>query len=174
MPITTQPTLLKDVSLTLLKSGSATEPAEYRCQLTQAQLTPTAASGGGNTLSTFCADYSDSGGLGTWALDLAGFQAFADAQDFSVLSFKEEGSVFDFVLQPLGGAPSATNPGFAGQVTMVGTQIGGTAKQWAVFTASLPCVQKPEILESAGEVFAALSRSRSRPLPEPLPEPAAV
>jgi len=143
MPLTLQPYLLKDVSLTLVKSGEVTTPVEYRCQLTQAELTPTASTGGGNALSTFCDDFSDSGGMATWALTLAGFQALADATDFSVLSFVEEGEQFDFVLAPLGGPPSASNPGFTGTITMVATAIGGTAKAWAVFTAACPCVSKP-------------------------------
>lgn len=151
MPPTLQPFLLKDVSLTLKKVGAVTEPVEYRCQLSRAALVPTAATGGGSSLSTFCEDYSDAGGMATWALSVGGFQALADAQDFSVLSFNEEGEKFDFVLAPLGGPPTAATPAFEGQVTMAATPIGGDAKTWAVWTADLPCVSKPVMVTA--EVF---------------------
>ena len=143
MPITTKPTTLRDVTLTLTPSGG-TEVA-YECQLTQAQLTPSSGGGGGNTLVTFCATHDDGGAgtLASWTLDLAGFQAYADAEDFSLLSFDSEGELFGFSLIPTGGAPSATTPGFEGEVTMVATPIGGTAGQYATFTVSLPCTGKP-------------------------------
>jgi len=148
MPISTAPFVLKEVSLTLVKSGDATTPVEYRCQLSQAQLTPSAGAGAtGATLETFCETFDNSGTTSSsWVLDLAGFQAFADVTDLSMISFVDEGEKYDFVLVPVGGTISTTNPGFSGQVTMVATPIGGTANQYASFTVSLPCVSKPTML----------------------------
>lgn len=153
MPLTLQPYLLKDVSLTLVKQGDAGPPVEYRCQLSAASLLPTAQTGGGNALETFCDTFSDAGGMATWVLQLAGFQALADATDFSVLSYNEEGELFDFLLTPIGGVISASNPGFEGVAAMVATQIGGTAKTWATWTADLPLSQKATML-TAPPVFA--------------------
>jgi hypothetical protein len=146
--IASSPFVLKDVSLTLVKTGEAGTPVEYRCQLSQAQLTPSAGAGAtGATMETFCAVYDSSGtSASSWVLDLAGFQAYGDVTDFSMISFNEEGEQFDFVLMPLGGVASATNPGFEGTVTMVATPIGGTANQYAQFTGSLPCTEKPTMV----------------------------
>ncbi len=143
MAITQSPFLLKDVSLTLVKSGEVTTPVEYRCQLSQAELVPSAASGGGASLSTFCDEYSSPGGNATWVLTLSGFQAYQDAADLSVILFNDEGETYDFVLMPIQGAVSAANPAFEGQVTIVPTNIGGTANTYGVYTVSLPCAQKP-------------------------------
>jgi hypothetical protein len=145
MAQTSAPFVLKDVSLTLVKVGEVTAPIEFRCQLSQAQLTPSAGGGStGATLETFCATYDSSGtSNSSWALDLAGFQAWADVTDFSVISFQEEGAQFDFVLMPLAGPVSAASPSFSGTVTMVATPVGGTANQYATFTVSLPCTSKP-------------------------------
>lgn len=143
MPISTAPFLMNGVSLTLSLAGGT--PVEYKCQLNQAQLTPgTGGGGGGSTYETFCATF-DSGGAGnsTWTLDLGGFQAFADVEDLSLFLFDNEGALLDFVLTPLGGTVSATNPAFSGQVTAAPTAIGGTANQYATYTISLPVQGKP-------------------------------
>jgi len=140
------PFVLNKVSLTLVESSATPgTPVEYKCQLSQAQLTPSAAAGTtGATMETFCATYDNSGSAAaTWVLDLAGFQAWADVTDFSVISFNDEGVEYDFVLMPIEGTVSATNPSFTGTVTMVATPVGGTANQYAQFTASLPCKSKP-------------------------------
>lgn len=148
MPITATPLVLKHTSLTLQKTGDAAV-TEYRCQLTQAQLTPSESggAGGGNTLSTFCADHNDESGATTvWNLEIAGFQSFVDAQDFSLWAFENMGEKANFVLVPGHDSPviSATNPGFQGEVTIKPTVIGGTAKTYATFTVSLPCTSKPD------------------------------
>lgn len=158
MAITASPFVMKDTSLTLKKVGDASA-TEYKCQLTQAQLTPSESGGGGggNTLSTFCEDYSDAASATTtWALELAGFQSFADAQDFALWAFDNEGDKAEFVLTPgQGGATiSATNPGFSGEVTIKPTIIGGTAKQYALFTVSLPCSVKPTKITTPVVAFA--------------------
>lgn len=146
MAIATSPFTLRDTSVILKKVGDA-EGTEYRCQLTAATLTPSAAGGGGGaTLSTFCADHSDaSSAATTWTLDLEGFQSFEDAQDFSLWAFDNEDAKAEFVLVPgQGGATvSATNPGFSGTCTIRPTVIGGTAKQYATFSVSLPVDTKP-------------------------------
>lgn len=144
--ITTAPILLKDVSLTLIKTSDIAtgDPVEYRCQLSQAELQPTAASSSGATLETFCNSYSASGaGNATWVLALSGFQAYGDVTDLSLLLFDNEGEDFTYTLMPAGGVPSATNPGFSGEVVLVPTNIGGTANQYGTFTVSLPCKEKP-------------------------------
>lgn len=149
MAQTAKPFVLKDVSLTLVKTSETPgTPVEFRCQLSRAELVPSSSGGGGGaTLDTFCDSYSDSGaGSSTWTLELAGFQAYADVSDFSIISFEDEGVEYDFALAPLGGTPSATNPAFEGKVTMVATPIGGTAKQYAQFTAALPCSGKPTMV----------------------------
>lgn len=146
MALTTQPFVMRDVSLTLVKKGAAT-PVEYRCQLSQAQLTPAAASGGGQTLETFCSTYSSSGSTAaTWTLDLGGFQAYKDVTDLSIILFNDEGEEYTYTLLPEGGTISTTNPGFTGDVTLIPVQVGGTANQYATFTVSLPCLAKPTML----------------------------
>jgi hypothetical protein len=143
---TTKPFVLKDVSLTMRPAGTTGTSQEFRCQLSQAQLTPSTSSGSGTALETFCDTFPLDSGSSTWTLDLAGFQALADVTDFSVISFNSEGEEFEFLLNPMGGTISASNPGFKGNVTMVATPIGGTANTHAVFTASLPCVSKPTMI----------------------------
>lgn len=145
MAISTSPFTLKDTSLTLKLSGAVTAAQEYRCQLTEAVLTPSDSGGGGNELETFCAKHSDSSSSSTWDLTLSGFQSFADANDFAMWAFDNEGKKADFVLIPgQGGSTlSVTNPGFKGEVTVKPTVIGGTAKTYAVFQVSLPCSVKP-------------------------------
>jgi hypothetical protein len=147
MPITTSPFLLKDVSVTLkLASDTTGEPIEYKCQLRRAELVPgTAGGGGGTEYTTFCDTFSAGGSAGgtTWELALEGFQAFADATDLALFLFDHDGETADFELLPKGGTPSATNPGFKGQVTLVPTNIGGTANEYAQFSVTLPVVSKP-------------------------------
>lgn len=146
MAMTTNPFVLKDTSVQFRKDSDP-ELIEYRCQMTAASLVPSdAGGGGGNTLSTFCYDYTDSSvSPSKWALELSGFQSFADAQDFSMWAFDNEGEDVDFLLVPgqNGSELSVDNPGFTGVVTVKPTVIGGTAKQYATFTVSLPCVERP-------------------------------
>jgi len=144
---TTSPFVLDDVSLTLSPvSGSA---EEYQCQLNRAELVPsTGGGGGGATFESFCNTYSGGGGTASWTLELTGMQAYSDAADLSMLLFNEEGEEYEFVLTPMGGTISATNPGFSGTVTLVPTNIGGTANQYATLTVSLPCSGKPTLLNT--------------------------
>lgn len=156
MAVTTQPFLLKRVSLTLIKTseiGTGTE-TEYKCALNQAQLTPSAgtSSGGGTTFESFCETF-DAGAAAsnaTWTLDLNGMQNYKDALDLSVLLFENEGEKYTFTLMPddTSGTetPSASNPAFKGEITAVPTQIAGTANQYATFQVSLPVVGKPEMV----------------------------
>ena len=150
------PFVLNKTTLTLKRildpAGAAAAPVgtrtEYRCQLNTATLTPSGATGGGNTTTyvTFCQEFEEdttpSGG-GGWTLNLAGFQAYADVTDLSLLLFSDEGSVWEYVLVPTGGAISATNPGFRGTVKFQPSTIGGTAQTYATFTVDLPCVTVP-------------------------------
>lgn len=153
MPLTLQPFVLKNTSLTLVKTadiGTALEE-EYICQLTAVTLTPgTSTAGGGSALETFCDTFPIEGqSSAAWTIELAGFQQFQQAIDFSLMAFNNEGEKYTYTLVP--GADgtnviSATNPGFTGECTMVATVIGGTAKTHAVFTVSLPCVSKPTMI----------------------------
>ena len=142
MAITTSPFVLDDVSLTLKPTAGTAE--EYQCQLNRAELVPsTGGGGGGATFETFCNTYSSSGGNASWALEITGFQAYADAADLSMVLFDNEGQEYEYVLTPMGGTISAANPGFQGTLTLVPTNIGGTANQYAQMTVSLPCNGKP-------------------------------
>jgi hypothetical protein len=153
--ITTAPFTLKDTSLTLklLDEAGTTTATEYRCQLTEATWVPSDASTSSQELVTFCTTHSDSsgGGNATWVLQLAGFQSYADATDLSLFLFDNEGEKAEATLLPgQGGATvSATNPGFKGTVTLKPVNIGGTARQFAVFTVSLPADTKPTKVTSA-------------------------
>jgi hypothetical protein len=142
MTMTASPFRLKDTDLLLGPKGSDLADASIRCQLTQSELVPSA-SGGGDSLETFCATFADPGGRATWELQLAGFQAYADAQDLTMLLFDHELEEFDFLLLPRGGTVSATNPGFSGTVTLTPTNIGGTAAAWATFTVTLTVKGRP-------------------------------
>lgn len=152
MALANSPFVLRDTSLILKKVGDA-NGTDYRCQLTAATLTPSAGgTAGGATLSTFCADHSDASSTATtWTLDLTGFQSYADAQDFSMWAFDNEDAKAEFTLVPGqdGGVPTATNPGFTGTVTVRPTVIGGTAKQFATFTVSLPLDTRPTKITTA-------------------------
>lgn len=145
MPLTTAPLVLNDLTLTLRKKGEVTAAEDYRCQLQTATLTPSAAANS-QTYDTFCDTHSSPGGSATWVLNLAGFQAYADVADLSLILFNDEGETYEYVLTPNGGPLSASNPGFAGDVTIIPTQIGGTAKQYATFTVDLPCTSKPTMI----------------------------
>jgi hypothetical protein len=153
--ISTAPFTLRDVSVTLklLDEGGTATVQEYKCQLTEATWIPSDASTSTTELVTFCETHSDSsgGGNATWALQLAGFQSFGDANDLALFLFENEGSKAEATLLPgQGGATvSATNPGFKGTVALKPTQIGGTARQFAVFTVSLPADTKPVKVTSA-------------------------
>jgi hypothetical protein len=150
MAIATKPFTLKDTSVTLkLIDPEGTPTAvEYRCQLTRAEFVPAdAGGGGGEELVTFCTTHSDSAAAGdaTWTLELEGFQSYQDAQDLSMFLFDNEGMKAEATLVPGQGGmtPGADNPGFKGEVTLKPTNIGGTARQYARFTVSLPATQKP-------------------------------
>ena len=141
MPITVAPFVLKDITVTLkVGVGTATE---YRCQLNRAELVPAASGGGTQTYDTFCDTFTSGSASTAWTLELAGFQAYADVTDLSNFLFDNEGEIAEYVLTPLGGAVSASNPAFTGEVTLAPTNIGGTANQYATLTVSLPCSGKP-------------------------------
>lgn len=146
MAIATSPFTLKNTSVKIkLVSGGTDE--EYRCQLTKAEFVPSDASGSSSELVTFCTTHSDSSGGGdaTWELQLEGFQSYQDAADLSMFLFDNEGEKAEVTLLPGqgGGTVSSTNPGFKGVVTLKPTNIGGTARQYATFTVSLPADAKP-------------------------------
>jgi len=148
MPMATSPFVLRDVSLTLILADDAVGTAqEYRCQLTQAELVPTAGTGGGNELQTFCDTFTEPTGLASWALTISGFQDWSDATGLSYWLFEHEGEVAEFTLTPMAGPISATSPAFTGEVNLAPTNVGGTAGQYATFSGiTLPCVQKPTII----------------------------
>jgi len=168
--LTVAPFVLNNVSLTLEKvrnpDGSAATPgtaSEYRCQLNTASLTPSQNTGASQEYVTFCDTHTSPGGGGsTWVLNLAGFQAYADVLDLSLILFNDEGAVYEYVLTPLGGVQSATNPGFRGEVTIIPTVIGGVANTYGSFTVDLPCTAKPSMIVAAPTAAAAEQESTSR------------
>lgn len=136
------PFKLKDTDVQLVEAGGTFgADTSFRCQLTKAELVPSASSSG-DDLETFCATHSDSGGDATWELQLDGFQG-TDAEDLAMLAFDHEGEEFDFLLIPKGGVISTTNPGFQGTITLTPTSIGGQANAWATYSATFKCKQKP-------------------------------
>jgi hypothetical protein len=153
--ITVKPFTLQHVSVTLklLDEAGTTTATEYKCQLTEATWVPSDASTSTQELVTFCETHSDStgGGNATWVLQLAGFQSFMDANDLAVFLFDNEGKKAEAVLLPnqANGAVSATNPAFQGEVTLKPVNIGGTARQYATFTVSLPASTKPSKVTAA-------------------------
>ena len=163
MALTVAPFVLNNVSLTLEKvrnsdgsAATAGTAAEYRCQLNTASLTPSQKTGAAQEYITFCDTHTSPGGGGsTWVLNLAGFQAYTDVTDLSLLLFNDEGAVYEYVLTPLGGTLSATNPGFRGEVTIIPTVIGGTANTYAAFTVDLPCTGKPTMIVAPPTAMAA-------------------
>lgn len=143
MALATSPFTLSDVSLTLILSSDAVgDPVQYRCQLNQAQLTPSASSSG-SEFETFCDTFAAPPKAASWVLDLVGFQAYGDATDLSLFLFDHELEKATYELLPAGGVASATNPGFTGEVTLSPGAIGGTANQYAQMTVSLVCDGKP-------------------------------
>lgn len=143
MAVATSPFVLKDVTLTLLSNDGIT-PQEMRCQLNEARLVPSAASGGGEQYITFCDTHSNaSAGDATWVLRLAGFQSYADINDLARLLFEKEGQELDYILSPYGGTPTDTTPAFEGKITAIPVDIGGTANAYATFTTDQPCTGKP-------------------------------
>lgn len=152
MAQTASPFVLNKVSLTLVKSDAAPgTPIEFKCQLSRAELVPSAGGGAtGETITTFCNTYDSSGTTSSsWVLSLAGFQAWTDVADFSVISYTDEGESYDFVLMPIEGTVSTTNPAFEGTCTMVATPVGGTANSYAQFTVDLPLREKAVMLTTA-------------------------
>jgi hypothetical protein len=158
MALTTSPFLVKNINVLMAKSPAT--KIDYRCTLNTAILRPSTGGGGGTgvTFETYCNTFSGGSNAGgtTWTLELTGFQAYADVTDLSNLLFVEEGNAIDYVLVPVGGTVSATNPGFQGQFTATPVDIGGTANQYATFTTSQPCTAKPtKIITPPAGVFAA-------------------
>jgi hypothetical protein len=146
MAQTTTPFSLKNVSFTMRPKGATGASQEFRCQLSECMLVPTAASGGSASLETFCGSFSDPGGAATWVAQLSGFQAYADVTDFAVVAFNDEGEEYEFTMVPMGGTISATNPGFTGTLILVPVNIGGTANTYAVFSTSQPVVGRPQMI----------------------------
>jgi hypothetical protein len=162
--LTLTPFLVKNINV-LMSKAPATK-IDYRCTLNTAILRPATGGGGGAgvTYETFCNTFSGGAAAGgtTWTLELSGFQAYADVTDLSNLLFAEEGNVIDYVLVPVGGTVSATNPGYQGQFTATPVDIGGTANQFAVFTTSQPCTAKPtKIVVPPVGVFAGGTKVKS-------------
>lgn len=157
MAQTLAPFILKDVIVTLqlVDDGTAIPPAapipgaltEFQCQLNRAELVPSTTGGTGEqTYETFCGPHSSGAGTSgsTWTLELSNFQSWADVEDLSNFLFDNEGAEAYYTLAPYGGAaPSATAPAFEGTVTLLATNVGGTAATYAVSTVSLPCKEKP-------------------------------
>ena len=144
---TTSPFVLDDVSLTLSPVSGSGE--EYQCQLNRAELVPsTGGGGGGATFESFCNTYSGGGGTASWTLELTGMQAYADAADLSMLLFNEEGEAVRVRAHPDGRHHQRHESRLRGTVTLVPTNIGGTANQYATLTVSLPCAGKPTLLST--------------------------
>ena len=160
MPQSAYPFILRDLTLELAVDSGATF-VEYRCQLSRAELVPAAGTAGATEYVTFCQTHTSGGGgsLATWTLELSGFQAWTDVEDLSMLLFDNEGEIIDYRLVPAGGAPSATNIGFFGEVTAFPTQVGGTAAQYAQFTVSLPTTGKPSKQTAAWAATLAQTRA---------------
>ena len=147
MPTTSAPFLLKDTTFSLWPTGSAASgKVEYRCQLSQAEIQPQGGTTGDQTYSTFCEDFTNSSASATYNLVLAGFQAYKDATDLSMLLWTEAGEEYDFLLVPERGTLSATHPGFHGTVTRSEGNAGGTAKTYATMTVTLVCKSKPALV----------------------------
>ena len=147
LPITTKPFSLDNLELGLKVAGdtAVVNPIQYRCQLGRSELVPSASTGGGNELVTFCETHTSPTGKASWTLELEGFQAWSDISDLSLMLFNNEGETLDFILVPSGGLVGPSNPAFTGQCLAVPTPVGGTAGSYATFTVSLPCLGKPVI-----------------------------
>lgn len=146
---------LKDVSLTFEIINPPVASAEFNCNVHTVEVVPTP--GDDITYRVLCPDGTlTQKGASTYVLHIVGSQDW-DAAGLSRYLWENAGQTAHFVAQAHGAAVaiSATAPGFEGDVVLVEGAYGGTADEWAEFDVELPCVTRPDLIETPPVVTAA-------------------
>lgn len=138
---------LKDVSLTFEIPTPGT-PVEFNCSAHTVEVVPTP--GDDITYRVLCPDGTlTQKGASTYVLHVVGSQDWS-ATGLSRFLWDNAGATAHFVAQAHGAAVaiSTTAPGFEGDVVLVEGNYGGEADTWAEFDVELPCVTRPDLIET--------------------------
>jgi len=143
------PLFMRDVTLKLsLVSGGT--PVEYNCDVSTAEIIPTA--GDVVEYSTLCPSGSySSRGKTSYALHLVAAQRWDEVDGLAAFLWDHDGELANFQYQAHGDdvVPSTAMPGFAGEVTLVAGAYGGAVDSWAELDVELACTSKPTKIVAA-------------------------
>lgn len=159
------PLFMRDVTLNLRLTvpGTGTRTA-FQCDIHTAEIIPSP--GDEVTYSTLCAAGSySSRGKTTYALHLVAAQRWA-VDGLAAFLWTNDGALADFQYQAHGDGvvPSASAPGFTGQVLLIAGNYGGEVDNYAELDVELPCSVKPTMITAA---FPALAEEEA-PAEEPV------
>jgi hypothetical protein len=142
--------VVKIIKNAQVKFGAVATPivpgalTDYSCQVTEARVTASA-----NTTdidATFCEPASSINVPSSFTLELNGLQDWGAASSFSEYAFKNDAVQVAFALYLDG----STNPCAMGIVSMAAGDFGGVAGEPLTFSASLPILGYPTILDASG------------------------
>jgi hypothetical protein len=117
---------------------------DFSCQITEARITASA-----NTTdidATFCEPASSINVPSSFTLELNGLQDWGEAESFSEYAFKNDGTQVAFALYLDG----TSNPSATGVCSMAAGDFGGVAGEPLTFSASLPILGYPNIVDASG------------------------
>jgi hypothetical protein len=142
------PLFMRDVELSLKLVSGGTK-VEYQCDISTAEIVPTA--GDEVTYSTLCVSGSYSSvGKTTYALHVVAVQRWA-ADGLAAFLWDHDGELATFQYQAHGDGvtPTADLPGMAGEVRLIAGNYGGEVDTYAELDVTLPCSSKPAKTTSA-------------------------
>lgn len=137
------PLFMRDVTLKLATIAPPGTRVEFNCDLSTAEIVPEP--GDEVTYSTLCPTGSYSSiGKTTYALHIVAAQRW-DSTGLAAFLWDHDGELASFQYQAHGAGvvPSATEPGFSGEVRLVAGNYGGTVDEYAELDVTLPCSSKP-------------------------------
>jgi len=144
------PLFMRDVTLNLrTPAGSAGARTTFECDVSVAEIIPSP--GDEVEYATLCPSGSyKSIGKTTYALHLVAVQRWA-VDGLAAFLWTNDGQTADFQYQAHGEgiAPSTTQPGMTGVVTLVAGNYGGEVQTWAELDVTLPCTVKPTMTTAA-------------------------
>lgn len=154
------PLFMRDVTLKLKIVSPPGTNVEYNCDISTAEIVPTA--GDDVTYSTLCPTGSYSSvGKTTYALHIVAVQRWA-ADGLAAFLWDHDGELATFQYQAHGAsvAPAADVPGMAGEVRLVAGNYGGEVDTYAELDVTLPCSSKPTKTTAA---FPATAEAEAEP-----------
>jgi len=146
----TTPLFMRDVSLTLKLVTGGTTRAEHNCEAHLAEVVTNP--GDDVEYATLCANGSfKSQGSPTFDLHIVAAQDWSST-GLARFLWDNQGQLAEFQYQAHGLAavpPTASAPGMAGVVTLVGPSYGGERDTYAELDVTMPCQSKPTLAVSA-------------------------